>query len=303
MKVVCLHNVLKELDDEFDKKCSRISVAEFEAFLDRVEIEFKIVGMEQALTWLEKKECHPEAVVLTFDDGFLGVVEHAFPTLKRRGHLASVFYNPPQLVSGPKRLFHFLEIEIAFRIGRSSAFVFQGESLSLESSKDRLKSMRTFKKSLKQMPEEVRSAEHNRLLKELNLTVEEISSFAQEHFKYKVMNTDQAKALEACGWTSGPHSMTHRSLGNMPIAEAETEMRESKRLLESLLGHPCQTFAYPYGELAHVGVHAPRIAEKIGFHYAFSTLHGELEMNQDLYMLPRYDYKDFCKVILNWTRP
>jgi peptidoglycan/xylan/chitin deacetylase (PgdA/CDA1 family) len=45
----------------------------------------------------------------------------------------------------------------------------------------------------------------------------------------------------------GAHSVTHPRLDELSLSEVESEVSDSKRQLEQLLGRPVETFAYPYG--------------------------------------------------------
>jgi len=45
----------------------------------------------------------------------------------------------------------------------------------------------------------------------------------------------------------GAHSVTHPHLDELSQSEMESEVSDSKRQLEQLLGRPVETFAYPYG--------------------------------------------------------
>jgi len=60
------------------------------------------------------------------------------------------------------------------------------------------------------------------------------------------MNADQIRALYAAGWEIGSHGLSHRDLTTRPYRQID-EIVESRRRLESLLGVPVLSFAYPFG--------------------------------------------------------
>ncbi len=60
------------------------------------------------------------------------------------------------------------------------------------------------------------------------------------------MNADQIRALYAAGWEIGSHSLSHTDLTTHPARQMD-EIVESRRRLESLLGIPVLSFAYPFG--------------------------------------------------------
>ena len=60
------------------------------------------------------------------------------------------------------------------------------------------------------------------------------------------MNVDQIRALHAAGWEIGSHSLSHKDL-TIPPYRQEDEVVQSRRMLETRLGLPILSFAYPFG--------------------------------------------------------
>lgn len=60
------------------------------------------------------------------------------------------------------------------------------------------------------------------------------------------MTSDQIRFLYAAGWEIGSHSLSHVNLTTSPRKQ-ESEIVESRRRLESLLGVPVLSFSYPFG--------------------------------------------------------
>ena len=115
-------------------------------------------------------------VVLTFDDGFANLLEHAVPVLSGLNFRATVF-----VVTG--------------RCGQTNDW-----------------------------PDQIPGIPRLPLLSWSELT-----------------------QLEAAGFEVGAHSVTHRPLTEIPAADAEREIVESKTMIEDQLGQPVQSFAYPFG--------------------------------------------------------
>jgi peptidoglycan/xylan/chitin deacetylase (PgdA/CDA1 family) len=61
------------------------------------------------------------------------------------------------------------------------------------------------------------------------------------------MNAEQIKAMVSAGWEVGSHSMKHLDLTNLDPEEQRYEIADSRSFLESKLGVPVLTFAYPFG--------------------------------------------------------
>ena len=60
------------------------------------------------------------------------------------------------------------------------------------------------------------------------------------------MDANQIRALHTAGWEIGSHGLSHRDLTVYPEKQ-ENEIVRSRRQLESLLGVPVVSFAYPFG--------------------------------------------------------
>lgn len=78
------------------------------------------------------------------------------------------------------------------------------------------------------------------------------------------------QALMAAGWEIGSHALTHRELSPLSDDELDHELRGSKAELESLLGIPCRSIAFPRGDADRRVVAA---AEAAGYE-AGAALHG-----------------------------
>ena len=61
------------------------------------------------------------------------------------------------------------------------------------------------------------------------------------------IDADGAARLAERGWEIGSHTMTHPVLTNVDDGTLEGELRESKRLLEGVVGRPCTAVSYPTG--------------------------------------------------------
>lgn len=63
----------------------------------------------------------------------------------------------------------------------------------------------------------------------------------------RTLDLDQLLEMQDAGMTTGSHSFSHRVLTAMPPDEIESDLRQSRELLEDLLGRPVPFLAYPRG--------------------------------------------------------
>jgi peptidoglycan/xylan/chitin deacetylase (PgdA/CDA1 family) len=88
------------------------------------------------------------------------------------------------------------------------------------------------------------------------------------------------------GATIGAHGATHRSLTSLSIANAESDMRNSRQQLEDILQTPITTMSYPYG---HVNTEVRAAAQRVGFTIAACSKWGVNNEYSDSLLLNRLD--------------
>src|SRR2546421_10258306 len=81
----------------------------------------------------------------------------------------------------------------------------------------------------------------------------------------------QVLEMREAGITFGSHSLAHHDLTLLGEDECERDLRESRELLEDLLGHPVRWLAYPRGRHNE---RVRRAASRAGFTHAFTLPTG-----------------------------
>ena len=71
---------------------------------------------------------------------------------------------------------------------------------------------------------------------------------------------DELSELANAGWEVGSHTRTHPHLPELDDEELRSELSESRAECEDELGLPCDTLAYPYGDVDERVVTAARAA-------------------------------------------
>jgi peptidoglycan/xylan/chitin deacetylase (PgdA/CDA1 family) len=91
----------------------------------------------------------------------------------------------------------------------------------------------------------------------------------------RMMTVEELRDLAAAGFEIGSHTVTHPDLSELDYETCLTEMLESSRTLERLLGSSVRTFAYPF---CHYGPAAVAAAKEAGF-FAAVTCQGRGSWN------------------------
>jgi peptidoglycan/xylan/chitin deacetylase (PgdA/CDA1 family) len=75
----------------------------------------------------------------------------------------------------------------------------------------------------------------------------ESKSFGGENFKERPLTWDEIKIMDRAGMKFGSHSETHPCLSEVSEDRLRKELMNPKRRIEEMLGHPIDSFAYPFG--------------------------------------------------------
>ena len=100
----------------------------------------------------------------------------------------------------------------------------------------------------------------------------------------KLLTQTQLLELDAAGITIGAHTCQHVHLTRVGVDQARKEIKDSKSLLEKVLGHPVTLFAYPYGETDD---QVDGFVHEAGFEAAFATDRAPIDHASNLYRIRR----------------
>lgn len=89
--------------------------------------------------------------------------------------------------------------------------------------------------------------------------------------------------------TIGTHSLTHRALATLPVAEAGSELSKSREMLQRKLGVRIRCTAYPFGSPRECGVREYSLARDAGYDIGVTTRPGNIYARHraSLLALPR----------------
>lgn len=110
------------------------------------------------------------------------------------------------------------------------------------------------------------------------------------------LSEEDLRILDGSNIEIGSHTLTHNFIPSItdPVL-LESEIVDSKRRLESILGHPVDQFSYPGGGYT---LEAARIVEKAGYRGAVTTNHGKKSGNP--YGLHRIKIKESSGNLFNF---
>lgn len=103
----------------------------------------------------------------------------------------------------------------------------------------------------------------------------------------RYLTWDELRACAATRMAVGSHSLSHRSLGRLPIDEAREEARRSREQLETELGTSVRAFAYPFGTHGDLTPETDDALRDAGYEVAFHSGHGAIRPHMAPVSLPR----------------
>jgi peptidoglycan/xylan/chitin deacetylase (PgdA/CDA1 family) len=247
--------------------------------LRRLQQLATVVPLQDALEALAAgRPLPPQAVAITFDDGYRDNLDLAAPLLEDLG-IPATFFLVPGLLSGDVR--PWWEI-LAWGFTRAKPAVVNWDGRALPTRGRRgLRSFRWLAERLKLLDLATREERVGELLGLL-----EPEGRAGEDRLF--LDWDGARELVRRGFTVGSHSMRHAILSREDPQEQATDLIGSRRQLEAELDVPVSLLAYPNGTRADYDAHTVRAAARAGHTHALGAHAGVNGSSTPPYAHPRF---------------
>ena len=201
------------------------------------------------------------ALLLTFDDAYHDLIEHAIPILRGLALPALVFV-PTAFPGHPERSYWSDRLHHAFSVTAARGLESPAGHLSLATPRERRESLRRLGQHLKTLPHREAAEAVERACEELGV---------RPHGAKSVLDWDELRDLARSGIAVAAHSRSHALLTRLSPSEVRAEISGARADLERELGAALPVFCYPNGS------HDPSsvaILREEGFRVAFTTLDG-----------------------------
>jgi peptidoglycan/xylan/chitin deacetylase (PgdA/CDA1 family) len=243
----------------------------------------------------------PEAVAVTFDDGYVDNLTAGKPRLAKADVPATVFVasgytgRPGEfwwdelsgliLAGRGRRNFELMIGRETLRVDlKASTGAQEDDTISASGLKARQTALTPIWDAMRRLNDDERQSAMARIrlvLTDQDSTVD----------RGRAMTRDEVRTLAADGLvTIGAHTVTHPQLSALEKDSCQREISDSKSDCEALTGAAVTSFAYPYGDFDDKAREAVLAA---GFAFACSTRPAPATMASDLLALPRIQ-------ICNW---
>ncbi len=285
-------------DPPVDRWSLAVSPAHFEEHLHVLSCTRQPFPLAEFIGRLISGTLPPNAVALTFDDGYVDNLIAGKPRLAAEDIPATLFL--PTGFIDRSEAFWSDELATFILLSRSpqsfelvvrnQAMYFDFDTETAEhgtrpadTSKARHAALWTIWQALRKLEDEERRSAMVKLR----------SIFAETDHRVSLgrpMTGDEVRTIACDGLvTIGAHTVTHPVLSSLETAACQHEITESKLACEALIGAPVAEFAYPYGDF---DAKARAAVKAAGFTVAFSIQHGPATVASDIWAMPRIQVRD-----------
>ena len=253
---------------------------------------YRILHLEEALEELytphEEKQVADRRMplVLTFDDGYHDNYTHGFALACELQVPMTIFLIPGYIESGD--YFWWLEGQRLARRSKMSEVTIEGRTYYLGSSSEQ----RALAQAIDTRLRHARSvAEREAFLATVRKAFVTPSNVTVEEEAVLPLTWEEVHKMEEGGWVSfGAHTMHHPILAYLTDPqEVQREVGECRTKLEKQLGHPVRIFAYPVGQLQHIGADVLHAVRQAGYDWALTTRYGFNTPHSDPHLLRRIE--------------
>jgi len=268
----------------------------FDLQMEYLAKHFNVLRMEEIIDHLQSGKSLPKrCVAITFDDGYKDNYRNAFPVLRKYNLPATIFLTGGCIDTGKSLWFD--SVLYAFEHTSRNSLCLSGGNVHFVFNTPLERSEAAFQMlyRLKAYPPSARWREIEAIFSELRLKI-------PKDMDNQLLDWCEVKEMADLNISFGSHTMTHEILTTIKLEEAERELTESKKLIESQIHRRVRVFAYPNGGRSDYSAEVIDLIRKSGYEAAVTTIPGSNSGQQDPFQLKRirpwrYDVGSFAAIM------
>jgi peptidoglycan/xylan/chitin deacetylase (PgdA/CDA1 family) len=257
--ILCFHRVLPDDEIAMQKGPNEIgliySVSNFESLLKWLTKRYKIFSLDDLISHINS-DSQDFAIALTFDDGYKDNLVYAFPILEKYSAPATIYVTINFLEKDT--LIWWFELWDIICSNNKLDFIFNETNykFNLDCFEKKLVAFDSLKKLFLSLTTNQHFDLFNRMTNTFNF-----KSYKNSFLNYsELIFLDKHPLI-----TIGAHTTNHENLKNLSSLDLYNEYLSCKSQLESIVKHPINHFAYPYGNSTEANIREYKILEKAGY--------------------------------------
>jgi peptidoglycan/xylan/chitin deacetylase (PgdA/CDA1 family) len=276
--------------------------------IDVLRRQTNVVDMPTIADGLKSGHLPRRAVAITFDDGYLDILQTAKPLLAANDLPATVFAvsgslgqefwwdRLARIIFGPAVLPESLTLPICGQTLAWSVIDTAQAVAAKDSPSPRRRLLDQLYHRLAALPEERPS-----LLSQLQQWAETAESVPPA--TSRAMTAVELRELAGDGLiTVGSHTVSHPALTRLSPTQQAVELQDSRQVLTEILGQPVTTLSYPHGDN---DTQTRQLARQAGYQLACASRNGIVHKRQEPLALPRFwapdwDGEQFGRWLARW---
>jgi len=278
--VLAWHRISEETGP--DPWSLRVQPSLFSQQLEALRTRFQILRVSELVERHQNGDLEGDSIALSFDDGYLDMLESVSPVLLAH-RLPATFFISSIGWDHPTEFWWDRLVRLIFEAS-GEELDFDGRSIDLRSEASRSSGLNAAWDRLSGLEESEREETLDRAFEHAGLR-KEVSGCPRP-----MLAGELRELASRPGHDIGAHSANHRRLVQLPAEIRRQEIVDNREALEALLGRPVPLFAYPFGELDGP---LATLVERMGFLGALTMDDRLFRALDDPFHLPRIDVHSF----------
>jgi peptidoglycan/xylan/chitin deacetylase (PgdA/CDA1 family) len=279
--ILCYHRVGTDGVPLF----SRLQPELFRAQMEHIKKRYRVIPLEQLCRELQEGTVAEPSLAITFDDGYRDLYTHAFSVLQEFQLPATIYLISRCMESGEAPWYDRIFLALHSAPGTSFEVEMDGfRQFAVSSPMARIEAAWEIVSYLRTKPDTWRQNWCASFEKQALLRPEDAEGC--------MLNWDHVRTMHRAGVSFGAHTMSHPSVSRLNPQGLESELGESKRVLEQGLGAPIEDFAYPFGKPEDRSLAAEQFLARCGYRSAVTTTEGFNTSGANRFQLRRLSISD-----------
>jgi peptidoglycan/xylan/chitin deacetylase (PgdA/CDA1 family) len=239
LRCVLFHDVCDVVNAYTNGLGVTLSREEFEAKIQFLSKHYTPVTFDDVLNQSSAKQFPRNPVLVTFDDAYASVAEHAAPICRKHG-IRPVFFVNAALVGNQDLGIDNL---LCYLYGTKDISLINNVARGLfERPKEKTTLVKFIGEFLPTLSIKERATFRAALIDASGIPVKELASQAKLY-----VTPEQLRSLASDGFEIGSHTYSHVHCRILSAADFGQEIDRNKTALEAITGNPVRSFSVPYG--------------------------------------------------------